>query len=334
MAGNNKPLADQLAALEKLAVRSISRWPLPADASVRLINVSENMTYLVAWPDGKAVLRIHRGSYHTRRAIECELAWSDALEQEAGVPTPTVIPGRDGARILSGGVPELGETRHMVLFEFLDGTQPDASSDLSAAFSELGAIAARLHRHAQRWSRPQPFERLTWSLDSIFGAAPNWGHWRDAPHVTNDVCDILTRVEKTLRRRLTAFGAGPERYGLIHADMRLANLLISPAGTPRLIDFDDCGFGWFLYDFAASISFIEDQPQIPILRDAWVSGYRRIRALSVDEEREIDSFVMLRRLALLAWIGSHIDAPEPQQLAPDFARMTAELGERYLMQLG
>jgi hypothetical protein len=39
---------------------------------------------------------------------------------------------------------------------------------------------------------------------------------------------------------------------------------------------------------------------------------------------------MLRRLTLLAWIGSHIEAPEPQAMAPDFARVTAELGTTYL----
>jgi hypothetical protein len=35
-------------------------------------------------------------------------------------------------------------------------------------------------------------------------------------------------------------------------------------------------------------------------------------------------------MALLAWIGSHIEAPEPQALAPDFARVTAELGAAWL----
>jgi len=120
---------------------------------------------------------------------------------------------------------------------------------------------------------------------------------------------------------------------LIHADMRLANLLVGPAGT-QLIDFDDCGFGWYLYDFAAGISFIEDHPQVPALKEAWVKGYRTVRALPVDEEAEIDTFVMLRRMALLAWIGSHMEATEPQALAPDFARVSAELGAAYLRKFG
>ena len=135
-------------------------------------------------------------------------------------------------------------------------------------------------------------------------------------------------LQERLREDLR-FGRGPERYGLIHADMRLANLLVD-GGTTRLIDFDDCGFGWFLYDFAAGISFMEDSPAVPALGEAWVAGYRKVRPLSGADEREIDTFVMLRRMALLAWIGSHSAVPEAAALAPDFARNSADLAETYL----
>ena len=111
--------------------------------------------------------------------------------------------------------------------------------------------------------------------------------------------------------------------------MRLANLLIDDDRT-RFIDFDDCGWGWFLYDFAAAISFIEDDPLIPSLKAAWVRGYRSVRSMSSEEEAEIDTFVMLRRMALLAWIGSHIEAPEPQKMAPGFAAITARLGQEWM----
>ncbi len=166
----------------------------------------------------------------------------------------------------------------------------------------------------------------------MFGENANWGDWRAAPNVTNNIRRILERVERVVQHRLNAFGQTPENYGLIHADMRLANILVHN-GETRLIDFDDCGFGWFLYDFAAAISFIEDDPQIPALRKAWVKGYREFRHLSDAEIFEIDTFVMLRRMALLAWIGSHMEATEPQALAPDFARVTAELGTEYLAKM-
>ena len=217
----------------------------------------------------------------------------------------------------------------MVLFEFVEGTQPDEEGDLESAFEELGEIAARTHEHSEVWQRPDNFERLVWNIETVFGEHPNWGDWRDAPNITPDIKKVLERVEKRIRQRLAAFGANEDQYGLIHADMRLANLLTGPKGT-RLIDFDDCGFGWFLYDFATGVSFIEDDPRVPALKQAWIRGYEKVRVLSDAEKAEIDTFVMLRRMALLAWIGSHLEAPEPQELAPSFARVTADLGAQWL----
>lgn len=323
------PLEQMLRHLETLANASLRLWDIPHAAKARLINVSENTTYLVEADNYKSVLRIHRQNYHTRCAIECELAWSRALNLESPLSTPGIYPGRNGEAIQLASIDGLPEPHYMVLFHFVEGTRPDENEDLVAPFEELGEIAAQTHLHTISWPRPQPFERLTWNLDTVFGPDPTWGDWRQAPNVTAEIAIVLEQVESTVKARLTRFGQGPDRYGLIHADMRLANLLIDN-GTTRLIDFDDCGTGWFLYDFAAGISFMEDHPQVPLLKQAWVRGYRKVRALSSEEEAEIDTFVMLRRLALLAWIGSHIEAPEPQAMARDFARISADLGEIYL----
>ncbi|MCZ4351676.1 phosphotransferase [Roseovarius aestuarii] len=330
MAQTDMPLAELLTHLDRLAQHSLALWDMPPNAHARLINVSENATYLVEADGGyKAILRVHREQYHTRRAIECELAWIAALKEARAVVTPDSYTGKNGQVIQEGQVDGLKVPRFMVLFEFVEGAQPDETGDLEGPFEELGETAALTHEHSKAWPRPEKFERLEWNTETVFGRAANWGNWRDAPNVTPDVAKVLEAVETRICERLDAFGTRDDRYGLIHADMRLANLLIGPNGT-RLIDFDDCGFGWFLYDFATGISFMEDDPRVPALKAAWVRGYEKVRPLGEAEKAEIDTFVMLRRMALLAWIGSHIEAPEPQALAPDFARVTAELGAEWL----
>src|SRR5437868_10199956 len=117
-------------------------------ASVELLNVSENATFLVSDPDaGPSVLRVHRLGYHTEPEIASELAWMDALRAEAGVRTPRVLPAADGRRVVpvreAGGPAE----RYCVRFEFLPGTEPGGSADdpalTGAHFAELGEITAR-----------------------------------------------------------------------------------------------------------------------------------------------------------------------------------------------
>ena len=296
----------------------------------RLINLSENATYLVESPGGyRSVLRVHREDYHTVNAITCELAWMSALSSEGGVDTPPAIAGVDGELIQTAGIEGLPRPRHMVMFTFLEGEEPDEKADLVGPFEELGEIAARTHVHSMAWRRPANFERLIWDFECTLGPKPNWGDWRAAPALGPEALAILERQQDVIRRRLEAFGSGPDRFGLIHADMRLANLLIHN-GSTRLIDFDDCGLGWHMYDFAAGVSFVEDNPQVPALKAAWLKGYRKVIDLPPEDEAEIDTFVMLRRMVLLAWIGSHIETDLAQAMSADFARGSVELAEDYL----
>ena len=327
---SEKPFNQQLIAVERLAKRSLCLWDIPEDAKLKLINVSENITFLIeASNDFKAILRVHRENYHTRCAIESELAWIDALSLDKVITTPPYYLGKNGFALQSMSNPELDAPRFLVLFHFLPGRAPEEIGNLTAEFKALGAIAAKCHLHVMTWEKPTAFERLTWDVETVFGTKPTWGNWRDAPGVSAKVQQTLETVENHIRHRLEIYGKAKNRYNLIHADMRLANLLVDQNGI-RVIDFDDCGYGWFMYDFAAAISFVEDDPRIPECKSAWLEGYQTQRRLSAEDIQEIDTFVMLRRMALLAWIGSHMEAPEPQALASDFATNTEKLGDAWL----
>ncbi|MEM8754555.1 MAG: phosphotransferase [Pseudomonadota bacterium] len=273
------------------------------------------------------ILRVHRPGYHTRAEIASELAWIGALRAEAVAPIPAPIPLSDGGWI--AGFEAAGEPRDVVAFEFMEGAEPTPDDDLSDGFRELGAISARLHAHARRWARPASFARKTWSFDTTVGRTPHWGDWRDALGLTPAGEATLGRAAAKLEADLAAFGDGPDRFGLIHADLRLANLLIE-GDRIGVIDFDDCGFGWFAFDFAAAISFYETDPQIPALQAAWVDGYRSVADLPAEVEAALPVFVMLRRLQLTAWIASHRETPTAAEMGEAFTDGTLEIAERYL----
>jgi len=319
-------------ALDRIAQQALASYDLPEGTTAELVNQSENATYAVRTPDGgtAAALRVHRLDYHPDGAIRSELAWIDALRQDGVITTPAIRTARDGERELTVADPD-GETapRSAVMFEWLPGASP-AEDSLVANFAELGELTARLHAHARAWQPPAGFRRFSWGYDEAFGSIARWGRWQDAPGVDADTSPVLTRLDETLRDRLTAYGQGQERWGLIHADLRLANLLESPGTPTAVIDFDDCGFGWFLYDFGAAVSFIEDHPDVPAATEEWVEGYRRVAALPAEDEAELRTFVMFRRLLLLAWIGSHADVDVAQELAPTYAVGTCHLAEEYL----
>jgi Ser/Thr protein kinase RdoA (MazF antagonist) len=312
--------------IDDLATEALARYGLSPAATAELCNVSENHTFRVEDPEkGTFALRVHRPGYRTRKQIECELEWVDALREDGAVDTCVPVAALDGARVVDLG------SHNVVLWEWLPGSEPDPEGDdVFDGFRTLGAVSARMHAHARVWRRPAGFDRSAWDFEHTLGAGGHWGRWQDGLGMGPEELALLERLAGTIERRLESYGQSPERYGLVHADIRLANLLVDD-GHVRVIDFDDCGFAWFMYDFATTVSFMEEHPRVPELQAAWLDGYRSVAPLPAEDEAELDTFVMLRRLLLVAWIGSHHTfATEAAELGAPFTAVTCTLAERYL----
>jgi Ser/Thr protein kinase RdoA (MazF antagonist) len=326
---------EKLACLAELAAAALDNYGLGQAGMPVLINLSENATYRIDDPaSGKRfALRVHRDGYHSRNAIASELAWLQALRADGVVITPVPVPGADGALIQVVGHPAMPRPRHIVLFGWESGVEPSEKDHLFDKFTLLGEVTARMHRHALVWPRPASFERLTWDFRTSLGDAPHWGSWRDGMGLDAAKTAVFQRTVDLIEKRLERFGKAAERFGLIHCDMRLANLLID-GEVVKVLDFDDSGFSWHLYDAATAVSFFEHEPHVPDLMAAWVEGYRRVRDLPAEDEAEIPTFVMLRRMILVAWIGSHSETDLARSMGVDYTASTVGLCERYLAGFG
>lgn len=312
-----------------IARRALDEYGLPADSALSLLNLSENATYAVTdtATGTRSILRVHRKNYHSAHEIESELNWLDSLRLDSSITVPTVLPAPDGRRVVTVDV--AGRPRHIVHFEMVPGTEPDETSVTGRDFHTLGQITAALHQHSQTWVRPAEFSRFSWDWEHSLGNQPRWGRWEAAEGVGETEHAVLDRAARLLKRRLTEYGTGPEQFGLIHADLRLANLLTDGSKT-TVIDFDDCGFGWFFYDFGTAVSFLEHDPALAEWQASWVDGYRSVRAMDAADEDMLASFVLLRRLLLLAWMGTHTHSKEARTKAITYAEGSCALAERYL----
>ena len=325
----------QLKALLELATAATRNYALPDRLEVAMINLSENATYKIEAPDGRRwALRIHRDGYHSKAAIASELAWLMDLRNTGVVVTPRPVKGHDGEIIQLVSHPAMQRPRHVVLSNWETGSEPGIGEDLLKPFEVLGEVTARMHVHARAWKRPSYFERFTWNFETSLGEdKPHWGRWRDGMGVDAAKAKLFGRTVDLIGKRLKAYGQDNERFGLIHCDLRLANLLID-AGQVKVIDFDDCGFGWYMYDAATPVSFYEHEPQVPALIESWKTGYRRVIDLPKADEAEIPTFVMLRRLLLVAWIGSHFETDLAKSMGLPYTEGTMGLCEAYLSRFG
>lgn len=318
-----------LAELDTLVARALGAWRLSPATSIRLLNVSENATFALTDPTGRElILRVHRIGYSSPQEIRSELAWINALRSAAVIDTAAPVAGADGELVQQLGADANGYRRSAVAFERVPGSAPDSEA-APRWFERLGALTAAMHAHARAWSLPPGFSRKRWDVDAMVGPQGYWGPWRAAIGLDAEGARIVERAIEHIRLRLERFGTPPQRFGLVHADLRLANLLVD-GGKLSIIDFDDCGFSWFLYDFAAAVSFIEHEPTVPALLEAWLAGYARVSPLDVTERAELPGLVVLRRILLSAWLASHAEIPFARDFGAAHTQGTVTLAEDLL----
>jgi len=310
-------LADEIsratAALTAVARQALPSFGLSESAGLELVHYRENAVFRVDAPGEPHpwVLRVHRAAYRTPDEIRSELAWTEAL-REAGVHTAPARPTRDGDTLAVVRTAAVAEPRVVTVIGWIDGV-PLAEDDSSAAYRLVGETSALIQRHARSWQPPSWFTRPTWDLDGLVGPRSLWGDYADLDSLGAERCRVMDRVAALVRRRLDSFGRGADRFGLTHADLMPDNVLVE-SGTPYVIDFDDCGYGWYLYDLATLLAVRTGDPDATRVRDAWVDGYRSISPLPDDHLEILDVLVMARLLLGLGWMHTRRETPLAQAL--------------------
>lgn len=329
------PAAEQSARLHRMALTAVSHWPFQC-TRIEPIKVRENAVYAVHMADGRrAVLRIHRLGYHSDKALRSELAWMEAL-RASGIEVPQVVPSRSGnafERIGCEGVPG---PRQVDVFEWIDGNQLGSveqglSSDrawIDRTYTVIGELAARMHNQSCAWQRPAGFQRHSWCDDGLAGAEPLWGRFWELEGLSPGQRRFFERLRARLKREMVAFGMTPDRFGLIHADLVPENILVD-SDRLRIIDFDDAGFGWHLFEIATSLYFIRRDSNYEVARDALIRGYRRHRALPDEHLRLLPMFLAARGTTYLGWVHTRKGEATAQEMTPQLVELAEAAADDY-----
>ena len=169
-----------------------------------------------------------------------------------------------------------------------------------------GALVAQLHSFSATWTPPADFERPTWDWDGQLGNAVL------RTPVSELVGTMPTKFQEPFkivsaqtREVMDSFGKGPDAYGLIHCDMYLENLLFK-RGQPRLIDFEDSGFSYWMWDLGVIFSQWPWTDEFPRLRDAFFEGYLKNRTLPDRQLKHLDLFMAAQCATMVLWSSMFI----------------------------
>lgn len=280
--------------LGALAQEAASHWggtlgPLVVDR--------ENAVFRMATPQGPAALRLHRVGYQTAAAIGSELWFCGALA-DAGLPVPRVL------ETPNGGLVTLSNGRLASAVEWLAGVPLGAAgvplagtvAQQAVLHHALGRLIARVHSITETLTLPAHFTRPAWDVDGLTGEAPFWGRFWDHPCLTALEAAELQQARAFLRAALQDHAKTAPLIP-VHADVLRENILVDGAAL-SLIDFDDSGMGFALYDLGTVMSQNLYEPGVADLRAALIDGYASLRPV---DPAMVDIFTLARTLASVGW---------------------------------
>ena len=298
-------------AAEADAKCALAEWDIEV-SSVSLEAISENITFKIVAKDANAyVLRFHRPGYHSLEALNSERVWTRALI-DSGLDCPVGVRTSSGKDYVA--LPICGETRNTGLAEWVDGEvvwrllrMPNVlPKDVQTWFYKTGELLARFHNHASTWEVPARFTRHRLDEYGFMGEQPFWGRFWESPELAKSEQTYLATLRSRCFEILANLPHDRQNFGMIHADLHPGNLIRHQDGL-HVIDFDDAGFGWYIYDFAVALLNFRDDENYQLYRDSLFSGYVDHRPLPENLAPTLDLFYLIRNLAHIGWL---VDRPE------------------------
>lgn len=291
--------------LESLAAEAASHWN---GRVIRLIRNRENAVFEIITPQGRAALRLHRLGYQDDAAIRSELWWCAALAQK-GVAVPAALPSQGGDLLV-----RLSTGRNASVIDWVKG---DALGEAGKPFDlpldrvlarhhALGRLLADFHTATDRLILPADFTRPRWDIEGLVGETPFWGRFWEHPVATPAQTETLGRARAFLRDHLTDHATTGD-FGLIHADVLRENVLMHE-NSLSLIDFDDSGFGFRLYDLGTVLSQNLYEPAYALIRDALIAGYAETKVASASM---VETFTLARTCASVGWAAPRLAVNDP-----------------------
>jgi Ser/Thr protein kinase RdoA (MazF antagonist) len=326
-------MQDSLASAVSLAKSALLQWPNIAGEPT-LVMHRENTVFRVETTTGPAALRLHRQGYHSFDAIQSELDWMAYLANH-GVQVPAPLPTKNG-KLLLECLEASGEKRFVDLLAWIDGEPLGAShmpfarpvAQTCALFHNLGIALAKLHTLSDQWRKPESFTRHAWDRDGLIGDNPFWGRFWSLSDMTEDVACKLALARDFLRQDLDRAIERGLDYGLIHADLVRENVLV--AGTKVcMIDFDDAGFGFRMFDIATALYKNRNEPNYSHIEAALLSGYASHHRLSKQDIATLPLFTVLRSLTYLGWAQSRLEEAGMRERQQRFISEALALFEAY-----
>lgn len=305
--------------IEIFSLDILSRYPIAVKSAVS-INYEYNATLKVETTDGQLfALRINTNSPRTPENLMAEIAFVGLIAADGRVRVPQPIQNNDGSFYTSVLHEPSQRTFHCVLYSWVEGEElEDEPTD--DQLKAMGVAMATMHQIAPAFELPHGATLPTFD-------DPLW--WTE-DFLLSEKSVLDASAKDLISRALLAIKEGVAKFYLnatpmiIHADMHGGNVLWNQDHL-SVIDFDDCGFGLPIQDFATALYYFDTPEQDAAFKE----GYKSIAPLPEYTDQEMRMFFLQRRIVLLNYLYETSNL-EHKSMIPEYQEETLRRIKNFL----
>lgn len=303
---SNLPLGEQQARWRELALAALPHWRLEG-ARLGWLAYGGNAVFKVDAADGAYVLRLKAGGRAIEARLCAEVNWLRHIRQATNLkaPCPQPLPATAGGSLFLSLTPAKASARQAVfctLFDYLPGEIKPASALGTRQLRQIGAYLGRLHREGQLQLPPGiDMPRLDWA--GLFGVESPYHSLGEADRISPAQREVLDAVARRARETMRQLERAGGSMGCIHGDLVAKNTVFE-AGAPAAIDFEYCGWGYFLYDLAPLLWQLKGEraADYPALEAALWAGYTGLQPSALPQRQQLEPLIAARQLASCRWL--------------------------------
>ena len=259
-----------------------------------------NDVFRVAAPSSKQFVLRLQNDLMTEVHARSQIQWLEAFANHSDVIVPEPIRTTNNQPFTHVEIG--GSRRRAVLLRWLPGRRARSRSE--RVFTAVAKMIAAMHTFSENFRPPQGFACRSLDDQLLFGSQFFIRTAKHGYRFKKSDRQVAAGAEKIVRRAMEELARGKHRFGLIHADLGLQNIVFHRR-RPSPIDFDEFGKSWFIFDLAELM-------RTSITPDNWrerkkiaIDAYTTERKLDSLEIEKFDAFIVATFVQYLNWAFLH-----------------------------
>ncbi|MGH2415957.1 MAG: phosphotransferase, partial [Microcystaceae cyanobacterium] len=251
---------------QALVTQVLPYYEIEAVTSCQFWHRGLSDVYLIETLSKLYILRVSHHHWRSKTEVDFELELLDFLQQRR-LPVAYPLKTKIGSLSIEIHAPE--GKRYAALFPHAPGQVAVGDLNHSQSFL-LGKTVAEIHQAAQEFRTNA--QRQSLSLDYLLDASLSIIE----PFLRDKTPDLncLLQVSAQIKHQLQGLPTEPPYWGICWGDPHSGNAHFTTDDRITLFDFDQCGYGWRIFDIAKFLQVSLQTGLSRSVREAFLNGYQ------------------------------------------------------------